>query len=166
MPIFRFDIFTPNDFLYGFLSATLKSFLWIIERDFSHLRDALFLVIGLESASLVLDGRRGEKVIKSRCQSMERVHVQRGQISLVRLEKKPCARAAQLSGGGKSDCWPRLPFLRGCPVLSCAVSCCLWSAWVATRGARAFTPPVPPTDMQALVFFELGSFQYGTLLWN
>lgn len=67
MPIFRFDIFTPNVFLYGFLSASLKSFLKITERDFSHLRNALVLFAGLESASLVLDGRRGEKVIKSRC---------------------------------------------------------------------------------------------------
>lgn len=89
MPIFRFDIFTPNAFLYAFLSISLKSFLEIIERDFSHLRGVLFLVAGLESASLVLNGRRREKVIKSRCQSMECVYVQRGQISLVKLEKKP-----------------------------------------------------------------------------
>lgn len=75
MSISRFDIFTPNAFLYGFLSASLESSLEIIERDFSHLRDALFLVIELESASLVLAGRRGEMMIKSRCQSMEHVYV-------------------------------------------------------------------------------------------
>lgn len=59
----RFDIFTPSAFLCGFLSASLKSFLEI-ERDFSHLRDALFLVTGLESASLVLDGRREDHQVK------------------------------------------------------------------------------------------------------
>lgn len=42
----------------------MKSFLELIGRDFSLLRGTLFLVSRLESASLVLDGRRGEKVIE------------------------------------------------------------------------------------------------------
>lgn len=68
----------------------MKSFLEIIGRDFSHLRDALFPIAGLESASLVCDGRRGEgRRSSSQDAKAWSVYVQRGQISLARLGKKP-----------------------------------------------------------------------------
>lgn len=151
-------------FFYWFLSASLKSFLEIIERDFSHLRGAVFLVSGLESASLLLDGRRGEKVIKSRCWSME--------MYLCKEDRSPLSgwrRSPELGQHSSRDREVGLLATSACSQgLSSAFlysECCLWPAWKATRGARVLIPPVPPIDMQALIFF-LGSFHYDMLLWN
>lgn len=132
MLIFRVDIFTPNAFLFWFLSSNLKSVLENVERAFSSLitdlRDALLLVTGTEPASLAPDGPGGEKVVKSRCQSTGGVYVQTGQISLARLEKQP--RVMLVRGCQEWGSW----LVRHvCPFSSCrrywiclAAGQCLW----------------------------------------